>query len=99
MPYLYRGEAIVYKSGFQTFKIVHICTYTHEITDPRGTKVAVHHSNVYNLSSYCFSLLVLPISLFEESSTMLIIDSLNVCDEVIFTCEGPVIPVPACLML
>ena len=38
------------------------CTYKHEVTVSRRTKVATRHSNLHSPSPYCFSLLVVPLS-------------------------------------
>jgi len=51
---LLKVEAIISKSGFHSFKQVHMRIYV----DPRYIKVVVSHSSVYNLSPYS---LVLPV--------------------------------------
>ena len=79
IAHLFIAEVIISKSGFPVFEQVRMRIYRHKVTVSRQTKVATNHSNLYHLSPYCFSFLVVPLS-FKESSTILVIDIPKVSD-------------------
>ena len=59
---LFTVEAIIFKSGFQSFK-QWPCAYGHEGIILRHIKVEVRHSNTYSAPPYRFFLLVVPLLL------------------------------------